>query len=121
MHARFDMEWVPPEQVRGNSRAHWRTKARRVQEMRESGLAHGLEVISASGDTMWPLRGNLSLSVKATVKRWMDGDNLLIGYKGFIDGLADAGVLMDDKQISFWGINVEVGKDERSVIVLAQI
>ena len=121
MHAKFELEWVPPEQVRGNSRAHWRTKARRVQEMRESGLAHGLEVINVSEGAAWPLRGNLSVTYYVTLKRWIDYDNLAIAFKGFIDGLSDAGVIIDDKQVVQGHIYIEMGKVERSVIVLQEV
>ena len=122
MGVKFDMPWIPPDPVRGNSRSHYYPKARRVKQMRESGLVHGREAINTSEAAGWPLSGNLSATYYVTLKHdWVDFDNLAIGFKGFIDGLADAGIIIDDKQVVQGHIYIEMGDDERSVIVLQEV
>ena len=86
---RFDLPWLPPAEVRGNSRAHWAKKHRASKRLRESGYAHALE----SGHEPFQ-----RACVRFEFRHWrsVDLDNLSIGMKGFLDGLVDAGLIQDD-------------------------
>ena len=78
--------------------------------MRESGYIRGREYLAAGGRA---LIGELALLIRARVKggRRIDGDNLMIGFKAFIDGLSDSGAILDDVLISDWRIIIERGAD----------
>ena len=39
---RIELPWIPREELRGNSRAHFQVKARYASELRERGFEYGL-------------------------------------------------------------------------------
>ena len=85
----FQLGWLPPASVRGNSRAHWTAKARDTKALRESGHLHGL----SKGADLMP-----KASIQYAFRHWrsIDLDNLVIGMKPFCDGIIDSGLLPDD-------------------------
>ena len=93
--ASFDFDGLPPASVRGNSRVNWRTKARAVRALRETGAARGMAWRGLNAT----LRPPYIMSVRFRMRRRVDLDNLAIGLKGLIDGLQEAGVITDDKEI----------------------
>ena len=117
MEFSVELDWLPPPDAKPNSRKGWRAKARAVAALRESGLAHGLEWLGQGGRT---LRPPYSLTVDARCKRVQDGDNLLIGFKGFVDGLEDAGVLTDDGRITEWTIRVHKDRADGARMVIKE-
>jgi hypothetical protein len=90
--AHIVLPFLPPAELRGNSRAHWAIKARKAKQMRSSGYWHGL-------DDCIDLRHLERVSVKYTFSnfRKIDLDNLVIGMKSWADGcLVDAEIVPDD-------------------------
>lgn len=51
----------------------------------------------------------------------VDWVNMAIGYKPFEDGLADAGVFVDDRQIVGGAVYVNKGDTERSEIQITRM
>jgi crossover junction endodeoxyribonuclease RusA len=88
----FELPWLPPPEVRGNSRSHWSKKYRASKALRESGYAHGLEALD-KGHSPMP-----KASITFVFRHWrrVDLDNFQIGMKGWVDGLVDSGILPDD-------------------------
>jgi len=83
----LEWEYIPPAEVRGNSRAHRFKRSRTVRTMRDSAYAQA--------------RGHAAMdrcSIKLEFWHWrkIDLDNLLIGAKPWVDGLVDANVVADD-------------------------
>jgi len=80
--------WIPPPEVRGNSRAHWRTKYDKNLLLKQSGVEQTLicpETFQKARITyIW---------YKAGVG---DVDNFAIGMKGFLDGLVLGNMFRDD-------------------------
>ena len=113
----FALDWIPPAAARGNSRANWAAKARAVRELRESGQAHALGFLNEGGG---PLEPPYALDIAATLKRAVDGDNLLIGYKGFLDGLQDGGAIADDSNIADWRLRTAKGGEARSEVTISE-
>ena len=111
--AAFSVDWIPPEGLRGNFRGHWGKQAGLAQDMRETGIALGLEFKQLTGSLpgFWPVTGPLAVDIWVT-HSGIDGDNLLYGYKRFIDGLQvtlsdgsrGAGIIQNDRQIVDWRI-----------------
>ena len=88
----FELPWLPPSEVRGNSRSHWSKKYRASKALRESGYAHGLEALDKGHSPM----SKASITFVFSNWRRVDLDNLIIGMKGWVDGLVDSGILPDD-------------------------
>ena len=107
---RFDLPWLPPAEVRGNSRAHWAKKHRASKRLRESGYAHALE----AGHEPFQ-----RACVRFEFRHWrsVDLDNLSIGMKGFLDGLVDAGVVEDDAATNVsYTISYERGEKANTIV-----
>jgi hypothetical protein len=85
---------VPPAQIRGNTRAHWRTMRRINRERRDAAKWLALDAIGSV---------NFKPMQKAEVfyhffnSREIDLDNLIYGMKSTLDGIVDSGILVDDK------------------------
>jgi len=91
--ATIELGYLPPEQLRGNSRANRYEKARWAKKVRESGnwwgYIEGAEFIRHKPDVV-------KVTYTFRNQQKVDLDNLIIGMKPFLDGLVDAGVLVDD-------------------------
>ena len=122
----LSVDWVPPPVLRGNYTGSWRARIQPRRAAVELGIALGREYRNTHPETNWPLDGPLALTVITHTPRAVDYDNLLIGYKPFIDGLQQflrdksegAGLIIDDKQIKDARIVLATGP-EYSEILLA--
>ena len=85
----IELGYIPPAEVRGNSRAHFFKKHSVTLEMKDSGYYLGLEV---AGDTIDQARVTFAFYHD----RRIDLDNLAIGMKPFVDGLVKCALLEDD-------------------------
>ena len=94
---RFELDWLPPAKISGNKRGHWRTTEGIIAQRREDAMMTGLEYKQQHPDIDYPLEGALELFYSFYSSR--DVDNLVFGMKAFMDGLADAGLFNDDKQV----------------------
>ena len=74
------LEYIPPAEVRGNSRAHWRKKHKASFSMRESGITSLL-------GRMWSSQ-RIKFTFAFYHDRKIDLDNLAIGMKAWVDGAA---------------------------------
>lgn len=116
---RIDLDWIPPADVRGNALgAHRSARFASKARLRESGLAHGLEARERHPTDAWPMSGPLTIRFEVDCKRRIDGDNLLVGYKAFVDGLSDADVIRDDADIIEWQIRVRAGRTPCTRVLL---
>ena len=127
---RIELPWIPPAELRGNSRAHFQVKARHASQLQERGIEYGIAAKLESGRLLdYPIMGPLALDITAWNRRRVDYDNLLIGYKSFLDGLQEvvkrdewgevrgAGVIHDDSQIVEATIRSRIGAP-RTILIL---
>ncbi len=77
----IELGYIPPAEVRGNSRAHWRKKHHTAQLLKQSGVEH------AWGDSFVLDDKKVKVTFQFSHNRKIDLDNLAIGMKPFIDGL----------------------------------
>ena len=92
---------LPPKELNPNSRPHFRKKAEKTKGYRlhaaENGKIGMREILSKS----MPWR---YVSIRATYfhKTWrfLDRDNILASLKSAFDGMVDAGILTDDKDVT---------------------
>ena len=108
---------IPSALIRGNSRANRWAKARETKLWRKSGQDH------------WLTEGRGAELQKAKITftfhhdRKIDGDNLAIGLKPFVDGLVDMGMFPDDDpdHVSYGShVFVKCPKGESKTIVLIE-
>ena len=98
----IELGYIPPAEVRGNSRAHWRVKYKVSKDMKAAGLWNGM--LAKDGMRFQPLiqlrlaqeKGTLRISFAFFHTRKIDLDNLAIGMKPFVDGLVESELLVDD-------------------------
>ena len=82
---------IPPAELRGNSRAHWRTVRRINRERRD--LAKWLAVEQLKGKVPFE---KCTMIIEFYHSRKIDYDNLHIGFKSSLDGIVDSGLVPDD-------------------------
>lgn len=105
----LNFDRLPSASVRGNSRLHHIPKALATKAELEFGVLVGMQVIAKAPKIQFPMVATGIVIVAHSI-RPIDGDNLLIGYKPFVDGLVRAGVLKDDAFIKSWSIELLKGK-----------
>ena len=101
---------VPPKEVRGNSRAHWRTVRKINRQRREEARLLILELMQGKGVETIPDR--VLISYEFYHWKSIDLDNLIFGMKATLDGIVDSGLLIDDAPRSA-KIEAEFFKEEK--------
>lgn len=108
----FDLP-LPPDELKPNSRSHWRQKAKKTQEYRGETfmIAHGLLV--KSGMVNKPMLDKAVVQVEFYHKtsRLQDSDNIIASLKAAIDGLTSAGILNDDNNLTWLPVKRMVAKE----------
>ena len=95
MQIRFEMEWIPPASLCTNGRSRKATSGERSRDngfVRSQGVYFG-NLALKEGPAFTPPY-ELRLTVRN--QRKVDLDNLLIGYKSFVDGLVESGLIPSD-------------------------
>jgi len=98
---RLEWDYMPPSELRGNSRVHWTVRSQVTKQFKES--------------TEWRLReidpdpmGKIRIKY---IAHWcgkrIDPDNLIKGMKPALDALTEYGVIEDDNPDYITGIDWE--------------
>ena len=110
----LEFDRLPSASVRGNSRLHHIPKSLATKAEKEFGVLVGMQVITKNPGLNYPLEA-LEVKIVAQSVKAIDGDNLLIGYKPFIDGLTAAGLIQDDASIKAWSIELLTGEPHTKI------
>ena len=101
-HPRRDLEHplkitlpLPPVALSPNVRRHWAVKARAASEYRAMAMAEVLRTIPASKRPRW-IHAETQAVFYYGANRRRDGDNAGASLKPAWDGIADAGVVVND-------------------------
>ena len=86
---------VPPPEIRGNSRAHFRTMRSVNRQRRETARYLALDAMEETGIKF--LKPRVLVSYHFFNTREIDLDNLIIGMKPTLDGIVDSNLIDDDK------------------------
>lgn len=86
---------VPPPEIRGNSRAHFRTMRSVNRQRRETARYLALDAMEETG--IKSLKPRVLVSYHFFNTREIDLDNLIIGMKPTLDGIVDSNLIDDDK------------------------
>ena len=106
---------LPPKEVRNNARVHWSRKAGAIKQYRFRTCFRAME---AMGETKlaWK-KAKVNITAYFPTARHMDPANIIDGLKSAFDGLEDAGVIVNDKNL--WPERpVIVTKDKRPRVEL---
>lgn len=100
---------LPPKECSPNARSHWAAKARAVKKYRT--VARIFSSVAWGG---YPpmAKADAQIVFYYHQRRVRDLDNLLASAKAGFDGIADAGVVVNDSVITYLPVSIEiVGKD----------
>jgi Holliday junction resolvase RusA-like endonuclease len=88
---------LPPHEVRNNARCHYRVKAAKIKFYRRLAMYAAREAAGWK-KPMWLKASAKVVAFFPTAQR-MDPTNLLDALKGPFDGLEDAGIIVNDKNL----------------------
>ena len=118
---------LPPQEIRPNTRVHWARKAKKVREYRSRSkwaaihaLSEREETAFANSDCSFPIRKpTVRITMLNKTARKMDQDNLIASMKSAMDGLTDAGVWDDDREVTI--LSPIRGKDSSNPRIIIEI
>ena len=102
---------IPPLALRPNGRSHWRVKAKATKLFR--GMAN-LRMQSSLGKDNPPKWGKAVIQFDFYFKtvRFLDPDNAVASCKAIIDGIADSGIIGNDRHM--WPLRPTMQKDAKN-------
>jgi len=88
----------PPLPCRPNSRTHWRKKSQAVKAYRYQAAAYARSLLGGAGinPPRWQ-KAKVRVVWRCTKRIHPDPDNIIASLKAAFDGLADAGLIANDK------------------------
>ena len=111
-----DVPGIPPNP---NRRLHWAVLARSRSDFRGWTKLAAKDALARSGRSDdFPLRAaTLEATFFVKTHRRRDPDNLLASLKPLVDGLVDAGVLVDDDRLTFAPPGIKVTGGYQGVLL----
>lgn len=105
---------LPPPAVSPNARCHWATKAKAVKQQRQD-AAWAAQVAKANlscaaGYPVWERATIHATFYRPKGRVAMDQDNAIASLKASIDGLADAGIFANDRNVTWLAPTQVIGK-----------
>lgn len=114
---------LPPAACSPNARAHWRTKHRAMQVYREAAYLAAMAAIRAARPPLaglpWQTATEQATFAFRQARR-RDADNLLASLKAAFDGLADAGVVIDDCGLTHRPVRQSVTREAAHVEIVIE-
>jgi Holliday junction resolvase RusA-like endonuclease len=89
---------LPPKEVRNNWRGHWAKKAQAVRAYRMFTDINAIAAMSGKDKPMWK-KASVKVTAYFPTARHLDPANLIDALKPAFDGLQDAGVIENDKEL----------------------
>jgi hypothetical protein len=104
---------LPDRRLSPNARVHWAVKARLVKAHR---IRAKLAALSIAGYTPAWEKASLHSEWRFPTARFWDADNCIASLKSYIDGIADAGLVANDRAI--WPERPTMAKDKDNPCVV---
>ena len=114
----IELGWIPPGVLRGNMRGSYRGREKARTAMKEAGKHNGMELGLDAPLEQCEVTFTLYHNRQA-----LDLDNMLIGYKYWMDGMVTGGVFTDDNAVHVsaltirWGGKVKKGESRTRVTI----
>ena len=101
---------IPPRSLSPNGRAHYHAKGRAKRIQRDTARLAALAALGRTPQPRWE-KATALVTWYAKTARWPDADNAMGSLKGAIDGMVDAGVMLDDNGLTW--LPIERRKDAK--------
>ena len=106
---------LPPKELHPNARPHWAQKAKATKKYRSDAkwaTLYAMDISETNGE--WPTATvKATFYVKTNHKR--DADNMLASLKAAMDGLADAGLIVNDSGLTHLPVEIVTGSKYQRV------
>lgn len=114
------LDHLPDKRLSPNAREHFMRKASVVADIRKEAW---VTARNAWGSEPAMKQARIIYKFIVTTRGRRDVENLLSSCKGAVDGIVDAGVLVDDswQHLSIGGASIELGEKEQTVITIKEI
>ena len=99
---------LPERALSPNTRVHWSRKAKAVKRYRRLAWATAAEASGPGMPEMWA-KASVAIAAYYPTRRHPDPDNLIASLKAAFDGLADAGIVSNDRGL--WPLRPEIFTD----------
>jgi len=94
-------DYAPDPDIGGNKRGHWGNTASAIRLARELGFAYALKwKAELGGGFSLPYDGPLHVAYIVQGRTRMDIDNMAQALKPILDGIQDAGLISDDREVT---------------------
>jgi len=107
---------LPPRFLSPNARAHWRPKAACTKRYRRDAMIAAKAAMGHAPPPLWK-RATLQAAFHHKARRLRDDDNAMGSLKAARDGLADAGVVIDDNGFTVLPPTFAVDKNDPRVVL----
>ena len=102
---------IPPAKLSPNARVHWAVKSTLTKAARREAYAQCLVALGARRPPGW-LKARVEVVAYFPTHNHRDPDNLIASLKAYFDGIADSGVISNDKAL--WPERPIISKDARN-------
>lgn len=102
---------LPARKLSPNARVHWAEKAKLTKAARKTAHLAALEALNLRHPPVW-LRAKMEVKAYFKTLNFPDADNLTASMKSSIDGIADSGIIANDKGL--WPERPVFAKDSRN-------
>jgi hypothetical protein len=89
---------LPARKLSPNARTHWAEKAKLTRSARKVAYFAALEALNLRRPPGW-LKARLEVRAFFKTRNFPDPDNLTASMKSSIDGIADAGIIVNDRAL----------------------
>lgn len=117
---------IPPRHTQPNARAHWRTKAKAAKLQRyDAGMcAKTTLVLQKIPPPHWKEATIRAVFYRpGSNDRRADADNLVAWLKASVDGIADAGIIANDRDLTWLPVSQVLGRaadGNRKVLLIVE-
>ena len=102
---------LPARKLSPNARTHWAEKAKLTRASRKVAHLAALEALNLRRPPGW-IKARLEVRAYFKTMNFPDADNLTASMKSSIDGIADSGIIANDKGL--WPERPVFAKDTRN-------
>lgn len=106
---------LPPKELTPNCRCHFMAKANKTKKYRSAAMETAMVAASEAGMSDPMDRASVKATFYCRDSRARDADNALASLKAAFDGLADAGVVTNDRKLRFEPVEFCVDRDSPRV------
>ena len=97
---------IPHPKLSPNARVHWAQKAKLVKSHRDNAAYRSIAAIKGREYPFWT-KARVSVVAYFKTAAHRDADNIMASMKAYFDGIADAGIVDNDRAFSHEPLKIE--------------